>query len=87
MIILQLPLNRTRFLSGIAQFQRRGRITSGIDMALSMVEEDWGSEMALYVRALLVVFLKRPGGQSQFSAYMTSESATHPDLKTYKPGS
>ena len=49
-------------------------------MALSMVEEDWGSELALMVARYLVVFLKRPGGQSQFSAYLTSE-ATHPDLK------
>ena len=57
-----------------------GGITSGIDMALSMVEEDWGSELALMVARYLVVFLKRPGGQSQFSAYLTSE-ATHPDLK------
>ena len=57
-----------------------GGITSGIDMALSMVEEDWGSELALLVARYLVVFLKRPGGQSQFSAYLTSE-ATHPDLK------
>ena len=57
-----------------------GGVTSGIDMALSMVEEDWGSELALMVARYLVVFLKRPGGQSQFSAYLTSE-ATHPDLK------
>ena len=57
-----------------------GGITSGIDMVLSMVEEDWGSEVALLVARYLVVFLKRPGGQSQFSAYLTSE-ATHPDLK------
>ena len=57
-----------------------GGITSGIDMALSMVEEDWGSELALLVARYLVVFLKRPGGQSQFSAYLTSE-ATRPELK------
>lgn len=57
-----------------------GGITSGIDMALSMVEEDWGSELALLVARYLVVFLKRPGGQSQFSAYLTSE-AHRPELK------
>jgi transcriptional regulator GlxA family with amidase domain len=57
-----------------------GGVTSGIDMALSMVEEDWGSELALLVARYLVVFLKRPGGQSQFSAYLTSE-AHRPDLK------
>ncbi|MEI6336628.1 MAG: GlxA family transcriptional regulator [Methylococcaceae bacterium] len=57
-----------------------GGITSGIDLALSMVEEDWGSELALLVARYLVVFLKRPGGQSQFSAYLTSE-ASRPELK------
>ena len=57
-----------------------GGITSGIDMALSMVEEDWGGELALLVARYLVMFLKRPGGQSQFSAYLTSE-ATRPELK------
>ncbi|UOA07031.1 GlxA family transcriptional regulator [Methylobacter sp. S3L5C] len=57
-----------------------GGITSGIDLALSMVEEDWGSELALLVARYLVVFLKRPGGQSQFSAYLTS-NANRPELK------
>ena len=57
-----------------------GGVTSGIDMALSMVEEDWGSELALFVARYMVMFLKRPGGQSQFSAYLTSE-ANRPELK------
>ncbi len=57
-----------------------GGVTSGIDMALSMVEEDWGSELALLIARYLVVFLKRPGGQSQFSAYLTSD-ASKPELK------
>jgi len=57
-----------------------GGITSGIDLALSLVEEDWGGELALLVARYLVMFLKRPGGQSQFSAYLTSE-ATRPELK------
>ncbi|MDD5460308.1 MAG: GlxA family transcriptional regulator [Methylococcales bacterium] len=57
-----------------------GGVTSGIDMALSMVEEDWGSELALLVARYLVVFLKRPAGQSQFSAYLTSKT-TRPELK------
>jgi len=58
-----------------------GGITSGIDLALAMLEDDFGPEIALYVARFMVVFLKRPGGQSQFSAYMTSESAKHPDLR------
>jgi transcriptional regulator GlxA family with amidase domain len=57
-----------------------GGITSGIDLALSLVEEDWGSELSLMIARTLVVFLKRPGGQSQFSAYLTSE-AHRPEIK------
>lgn len=57
-----------------------GGITSGMDLALSMVEEDWGGEVALGVARYLVMFLKRPGGQSQFSAYLTSE-AIRPEIK------
>jgi len=42
-------------------------VTSGIDMALAMVEEDWGQPVAVAIARQLVMFLKRPGGQSQFS--------------------
>jgi transcriptional regulator GlxA family with amidase domain len=43
-------------------------ITAGIDLALALVEEDLGQQVALAVARHLVVFLKRPGGQAQFSA-------------------
>jgi transcriptional regulator GlxA family with amidase domain len=43
-------------------------ITAGIDLALALVEEDLGRTVALAVARYLVVFLKRPGGQAQFSA-------------------
>ena len=46
-------------------------ITAGIDLALALVEEDLGREMALAVARQLVVFLKRPGGQAQFSATLS----------------
>jgi transcriptional regulator GlxA family with amidase domain len=58
-----------------------GGITSGIDLALSMLEEDWGHSIALAVARYIVVFLKRPGGQSQFSSYLTSEAVNRPDLR------
>jgi transcriptional regulator GlxA family with amidase domain len=58
-----------------------GGITSGIDLALAMVEEDWGRKLALMVAQYLVVFVKRPGGQSQFSAYLATEASSHPDLR------
>src|SRR5262249_36851085 len=43
-------------------------ITAGIDLALALVEADLGQRIALAVARQLVVFLKRPGGQAQFSA-------------------
>lgn len=43
-------------------------VTAGIDLALALVEADLGREPALAVARQLVVFLKRPGGQAQFSA-------------------
>lgn len=43
-------------------------VTAGIDLALALVEEDLGRAVALAVARYLVVFLKRPGGQAQFSA-------------------
>ncbi len=58
-----------------------GGITSGIDLALAMVEEDWGDELALLVARYLVVYLKRPGGQSQFSTYLTNEATDRNDLR------
>src|SRR5215470_9485334 len=42
-------------------------VTAGIDLALALVEADLGREIALAVARQLVVFLKRPGGQAQFS--------------------
>lgn len=43
-------------------------VTAGIDMALAMLQEDLGRDLTLAVARQLVVFLKRPGGQSQFSS-------------------
>ena len=49
--------------------------TAGIDLALALVEQDLGRTVALAVARYLVVFLKRPGGQSQFSAALSLQSA------------
>jgi transcriptional regulator GlxA family with amidase domain len=49
-------------------------VTAGIDLALAMVEEDLGHALALAVARRLVVFLKRPGGQSQFSAHLAAQA-------------
>jgi transcriptional regulator GlxA family with amidase domain len=60
------------------KFWTAAGITAGIDMALAMVEEDHGHRLALTVARNLVVFLKRPGGQSQFSAMLQSQSTQGP---------
>ena len=50
-------------------------ISAGIDYALALVEADLGRALALQVARGLVVFLKRPGGQAQFSAQLAAEAA------------
>ncbi|WP_048860752.1 GlxA family transcriptional regulator, partial [Acidisphaera rubrifaciens] len=50
-------------------------VTAGIDLALALVEEDLGRAAALAVARHLVVFLKRPGGQAQFSAALSLQAA------------
>ena len=51
-------------------------VTAGIDLALALVEADLGRTIALAVARDLVVFLKRPGGQSQFSTALSMQHAT-----------
>lgn len=48
-------------------------VTSGIDLALALVEEDHGRDIAMIVARYMVVFLKRPGGQSQFSMHLVGQ--------------
>lgn len=48
--------------------------SAAIDLGLSLVEEDLGREVALYVARRLVVFLKRPGDQSQFSVHLAAQA-------------
>jgi transcriptional regulator GlxA family with amidase domain len=49
-------------------------VTAGIDLALALIEEDFGQEMAKTVAQDLVVYYRRPGGQSQFSALLELEA-------------
>ncbi|MGH2359037.1 MAG: GlxA family transcriptional regulator [bacterium] len=58
-----------------------GGITSGIDLALVLVEEDLGREITLGVARTMVVFPHRPGGQSQFTTYMKlTDVRSRPDI-------
>ena len=56
-------------------------VTAGIDLALALVEEDLGHDLALAVARRLVVFLKRPGGQSQFSSHLAAQTPPPGPLK------
>ena len=57
-------------------------VTAGIDLALRLVEDDHGRELALTVARRLVVFLKRPGGQSQFSAHLAAQIAAETRIQS-----
>src|SRR5699024_3955611 len=53
-------------------------ITAGIDLALSLVEEDHGAATARTIAQEMVVFMHRPGGQSQFAGHRTPPIVTNP---------
>lgn len=56
-------------------------VTAGIDLALALVEQDYGRELALIVARYMVVFLKRPGGQSQFSAHLAAQMSSKTSIQ------
>ncbi|MEU3737884.1 DJ-1/PfpI family protein [Streptomyces sp. NPDC032198] len=56
-------------------------VTAGIDVCLALVEQDHGPDIARRVARDLVVFLQRPGGQSQFSAASRAPATSHPVLR------
>jgi transcriptional regulator GlxA family with amidase domain len=56
-------------------------VTAGMDLALALVEEDLGPRAALEVARRLVLFVKRPGGQAQFSAQLAAQSAVREPLR------
>lgn len=64
-----------------ALFIREGRIitsagvTAGMDLALSVIEEDQGKEIAREIARMMVIFYRRPGGQSQFSAFQVAQAS------------
>jgi transcriptional regulator GlxA family with amidase domain len=56
-------------------------VTSGIDLAIGLIEEDHGRMLALKVARALVVYLKRPSGQSQFSNLLLAQFANSPPVR------
>ncbi|WP_395306908.1 GlxA family transcriptional regulator [Mycobacterium sp. AMU20-3851] len=57
-------------------------VTAGIDLALALVEQDHGAELVRTVARSLVVYLKRAGGQSQFSTLLESDPPANSTLRT-----
>jgi transcriptional regulator GlxA family with amidase domain len=56
-------------------------VTAGMDLALALVEEDHGRRVALAVARELVMFLRRPGGQAQFSTQLAAQFAEREPLR------
>jgi len=71
----RVRIDRDALFVADGKFHSSAGISAGIDYALSVVEADLGRAVALDVARALVVFLKRPGGQSQFSAQLAAEAA------------
>ncbi len=71
------------------KFYSSAGVTAGIDLSLSMIEEDYGAGAALSVARELVVYLKRPGGQEQFSEplqFQTRSTDPLTELAAWMPG-
>jgi transcriptional regulator GlxA family with amidase domain len=56
-------------------------VTAGMDLALALIEDDHGADVALKTARSLVLFVRRPGGQSQFSAQLTAAPARREPLR------
>jgi transcriptional regulator GlxA family with amidase domain len=56
-------------------------VTAGMDLALALVDEDLGRDVALMTARQLVLFVQRPGGQSQFSAQLGAQVAARQPLR------
>ncbi|MFM0076500.1 GlxA family transcriptional regulator [Paraburkholderia sediminicola] len=57
-------------------------VTAGIDLALVMIEEDFGKKMALDVAKYLIVYVRRAGGQSQFSPLLETQAASDSQVQS-----
>ncbi|OLC74812.1 MAG: hypothetical protein AUG04_05460 [Deltaproteobacteria bacterium 13_1_20CM_2_69_21] len=56
-------------------------VSAGMDLALALIEEDLGAEVALAVARAMVVYLRRPGDQSQYSAPLRLQAAQTPSVR------
>ncbi|WP_341962653.1 DJ-1/PfpI family protein [Pseudomonas sp. RC10] len=70
-----VELERDRIWVNDGSFWSSAGVSAGVDLTLALIEKDLGTPVALGVARELVVFLKRPGGQSQFSTVLSGQIA------------
>ena len=70
----RVRLDADRIFTRDGKFWTSAGITAGIDLALALIEEDLGEATARRTAQQLVVYHRRPGGQSQFSALLAMEN-------------
>lgn len=73
----QIKVDTNPFFTRDGNVYSSGGVASGIDLSLALVEEDYGREVAVRVSRKLVLHLKRPGYQSQFSNLLEIHSFEH----------
>jgi transcriptional regulator GlxA family with amidase domain len=84
---LQVDANALYLRDG--KFYTSAGITAGIDLALALIEEDFGAQVALGVARELVMYVKRPGGQEQYSEplkFQVESTSRFADLATWIVG-
>jgi transcriptional regulator GlxA family with amidase domain len=63
------------------RFYTSAGISAGMDLALALIEEDFGSALPLDVARHMVIFLRRPGSQAQFSVTLAAQAAERKSLQ------
>lgn len=71
----ELTLDVDQLYVADGPFRTSGGLTAGMDLTLALIEEDLGSTAALAVARHLVMYMKRPGNQAQFSEPLQAQSA------------
>jgi transcriptional regulator GlxA family with amidase domain len=67
------PADRNRIFINQGRIWTSAGVTAGIDLALALIEQDLGEDIARSTAQQMVVYYRRPGGQSQFSALLQME--------------
>jgi transcriptional regulator GlxA family with amidase domain len=77
----QVQVDPDPIFIGDGKFYTSAGVSSGIDLTLALLEEDFGREIALNVARNLVLYLRRPGNQSQFSIVLAQQETSKEPLR------